>query len=409
MKEFNFNNSLRNDKFTEENSHDFFSKLAFYLSRFSDEQNFQCIGDISISVQQQEYNFEVHYRIINESEMDFLFNEVSRTKMKENQQAELKYKSLFLSKIAHEFKNPLICINEIINQSFEELPKNVKKNQNLVKNLNQIKSLSNFLQILIKDLNYFSESQLGSGVLFQENETELKSVIEFCCKIAQSLLIKCNKVKEVELKVNIDQMLPEKIKTDEWRLKQLLVNLLSNSVKFTLSGSIAIDVTLVENESLYTSIRKIKFLIKDTGVGIKEHKQKNIFKPFQRDSTSNFQINNEFGSGLGLTIANEISTKLGSGLEFKSNKNEGTSFWFYIPLPSEMITEKKPNIKETTISTESNPQSISKSINLCSISLKDSSASKDSSYDSEIENSNTNYSPGKKETGYTIHSVVSIK
>lgn len=305
----------------------------------------------------------------------------------------------------------MICITEIINQSFDELTPNAKNNNNLIANLHQIKSLSNFLQILIKDLNYFSESQYGRTTDYEQKETDLNAIVEFCIKIGQSLLIKCNKNKKIELKVNIDSRLPEKIITDEWRLKQVLVNLISNSVKFTLSGSITLNISLEENETIskYNTNPKIKFLVKDTGVGIKEYKHKNIFKPFQKDSTSNFKLYNEFGAGLGLSIANEIATKFGHGIEFKSNQAEGTSFWFYLPLPKEYIREtitmhdEMVNINEVKEAPCSVPYSI------ISKSKIDSSISENSNLEFDSEISSSNMCSEIKETNSSMFSKVCIQ
>jgi signal transduction histidine kinase len=355
--------------------------------------------------------------------MEFLFNDVGRTKLREMQLAEFKYKSLFLSKVAHEFKNPLICITELLNRSFDMLPNNVKKNNDLMLNLEQIKSLSNFLQILIKDLNYFSESQFGRRTEYEESETDLNSVIELCSKIGQTLLLKSNKSQKVEYKVNIDERLPEKIISDEWRLKQILVNLISNAVKFTLFGSISLDVSLVDDEQnsencVEKSAKpRIKFCVKDTGIGIKEYKQKNIFKPFQKDSTSNIKVYNEFGAGLGLSIANEIASKIGLGLEFHSKQGEGTSFWFYVPLPMEYNRQEtiknnnqvlsvfkrgsdsynKPLSLKITSTCNVSEESIiikdlqgvppSKSYSQCCQSINDSSISDDSHLEFDTENS----------------------
>jgi signal transduction histidine kinase len=409
LNELNVNNEIFNKSLRDQYSDVFFIKLSYFMSKIPGIQNFQCLGDITLSIEEQEYNFEVHCRVNTDTEIEFLFNDVSRTKLREKQLAEFRYKSLFLSKIVHEFKNPLICITELLNQSFEVLPRNVKKNDDLIVNLQQIKYLSNFLQILIKDLNYFSESQFGKRTEYEENETDLNSVVEFCCKIAQTLLIKSNKSKKVELKVNIDQRLPEKIITDEWRLKQVLVNLISNSVKFTLFGSITLDISLVEYERNSENIPKIKFLVKDTGIGIKEYKQKDIFKPFQKDSTSNFKIQNEFGAGLGLSIANEIATKLGQGLEFQSFQGEGTSFWFYLPVPKDLIREKIINCDESINSKEIRGVEGSKpNLSISSKSIADSSVSDDSLFEYESENSKFKISPGKRETYCSVLSNVSL-
>lgn len=269
-------------------------------------------------------SFEIHCRYYNtdkEGELEILFNDVTRTKTKEKQNAEFKYKSLFLSKVAHEFKNPLICIGELIEQSHDQAP----AESSLKKTLDQIKSLSNFLLVLVKDLNYFSEYQMGKNSTSFEKETDLFELVDFCKNITNSLLVKAGKNNSINFNINFHDLLPRIIFTDEWRLKQVLINLLSNSVKFTMIGNIYLQIKIDINE---LSEKVLVFSVKDTGLGMNEVMSKNLFKPFNK---GNFKYN-EMGSGLGLVIVNEIASKLGSGVKFHSLPNQGSHFWFSIPL-----------------------------------------------------------------------------
>jgi signal transduction histidine kinase len=310
----------------------FLQTFVKHISIIPNIQNFILIGDSNFLIDDSEISYEIHcryYKSGNEGELEILFNDVTRTKINEKQNAEFKYKTLFLSKVAHEFKNPLICITELINQSFDCFPYmadegNIKKILN--KTFFQIKSLSNFLLIMVRDLNYFSECQLGKDAVLEKKETDLKEVINFCKDVAQSLLKRSGKSENVDLVIDIENDVPEKIMTDEWRLKQVIINLLSNAVKFTLFGQILLTISLEKQDEKYY----VKFTVKDTGVGIKEEQQKNIFKPFQKGLNKN----NEMGSGLGLSIANEIASKLGTRLQFQSKTDNGSVFWFSIPYES---------------------------------------------------------------------------
>jgi signal transduction histidine kinase len=315
----------KNENLSESNLH-YYNLLIKHISSIPNIENFTYIGNKIISNDDTQLSFEIHCRYNKEEELEILFNDVSKTKIEEKQNAEFKYKTLFLSKVAHEFKNPLICIAELINQSLESLPKDTEIIE-IRKNLDQARSLSNFLQILIKDLNYFSEGNCGKISEHSLNETNILEVMSFCQSITNSLLQKSNKQDTVKLKINIDKNVPKKILTDEWRLKQILINLLSNSVKFTLFGEIQLFLYL---ENL-DNVKYVKFLISDTGVGIKPDNFCRLFKPFNKDLNSNSKYN-EFGSGLGLSLCKEISEKLGPGLKFDSKEGEGSSFWFHIPL-----------------------------------------------------------------------------
>jgi two-component system, sensor histidine kinase and response regulator len=241
--------------------------------------------------------------------------------MKEKKNAEYKYKTGLLSKVAHEFKNPLICISELIDQTVENLPKEVNNSSNLSTNLKQIKALCNYLHILMKDFNFYSQSNQGSLTTFNRQETSLVDLIDFCKNITNTLIIKSNKSRAIDLLINVDRDVPSKIITDESRLKQLLVNLLSNAVKFTLYGHILLDVSIQKNT--LDKIPLIKFMVKDTGVGIKTDKFEKLLK-----ASENYE--EKQGGCFGLAISHEIAQKLGRGLQFKSQIGQGSNFWFYI-------------------------------------------------------------------------------
>jgi signal transduction histidine kinase len=362
MSEFYKENSLLSPEILSKNFPTVFNRLNSYISELPQIENFVCIGEVSILHDDQNYFYEVHCRL-NKTEKDeeteLLFKDVTRTKIREKETAENKNKSLFFSKVIHEFKNPLICLCELVIQT-QDIIWNSRKKRKLFSNLEQINSLANYLQILIKDFTYLTESQYRPIADYERNEIDLNSVIDFCSRIGKTLLKKCNKNEVVEFKVNIDQDVPNKIVTDEWKLKQILINLLSNSIKFTSNGSVTIDVSLDEEINFFSihknlndeknslPSKRIKFLVKDTGPGMNEEVFEDLSRPFKKESSMNFKNkNNEFGSGLGLSIANEISSKLGSGLECASQLGEGTSFWFYIPVKNKKINllEKKHSSK----------------------------------------------------------------
>jgi signal transduction histidine kinase len=294
--------------------------------------NFVLIGDKKIEMDDTENHYEIYCRYIPSQttgdELDFLLNDVTRTKLNEKHNAEFKYKTLFLSKVAHEFKNPLICITELIHQ----LSENLRLNNEAIKTISQIKSMSNFLLVLVKDLNYFSETQIGKNIVFENKEVDLDELLNFCREITDSLILKSNKTNSVKFKITKKET-PLKFIVDEWRLKQVLLNLLSNAVKFTNYGEINLDVLLEKNcDSL--GKQSIKFCVSDTGVGIKEENFDNLFGPFSKGNNKD----NDLGSGLGLSIASEISGKIGEKLQFSSTYEKGTCFWFSIPysLPRSM-------------------------------------------------------------------------
>lgn len=273
--------------------------------------------------------FEIFCRIIKlnsgQFEVEFLFKEVTQAKILENQKSEFQSKSIYLSKVAHEFKNPLLCIVELLDKlkDISNASNIISKTQfdsmlnKLKEILPQITNLSNYLIILTKDFDFFSQTQMNKEIKLHVSETNIEELTNFCQDVSKSLLVKFGKDKSINLNFIKDKDLPENIKTDEWKLKQILINLISNSIKFTYNGFINLHVFL-ENDF-------IKFEISDTGRGISEENQKMLFKPFSKTSD-----NNQFGTGLGLIVVKELTLRLGAHLEFFSEYGKGTTFWFKI-------------------------------------------------------------------------------
>ncbi len=310
-------------------------------------ENFTLLGDKTLYKEGKEINVEIFYKYNREEkELDLMLKDVSRTKWNEQKSAEFKYKTVFLSKIAHEFKNPIVSMCELVNQSQDNLDElnersmmNVKNS--LQKNFDQIKSLSDFLIILVKDLNYFSELNLDKNIKIEEKETNLEEVLNFMSQITKSLMDRSNKSKFVNFKIELESEVPKTLKTDEWRLKQILVNLLSNAIKFTLNGQILLKISLEKSVK-----RMVKFLVQDTGVGIKKSDEIKLFTPFQKGS----HVNNEIGSGLGLFLSREIAAKLGTGLNYVTTEGKGSSFWFSIPVDEEpLVIENNPGTSNPQI------------------------------------------------------------
>jgi signal transduction histidine kinase len=327
MKEYSLNSQF---DFTQRKHHLFLPNFIKCIKDTPGINNFVLIGDKKIEIDDAENHYEIYCRFNHSQatgdELDFLLNDVTRTKLNEKYNAEFKYKTVFLSKVAHEFKNPLICITELIHQ----LSENLKLNNEAIKTISQIKSMSNFLLVLVKDLNYFSESQIGKNIEFENKEVNLDEIMDFCREITDSLILKSNKSNSVKFTITKSET-PLKFLVDGWRLKQVLLNLLSNAIKFTNYGEVTLDVSLEKNYDLHGS-QMLKFCVKDTGVGIKEENFDNLIGPFFKEKNKN----NELGSGLGLSIASEISENLGGKLQFTSTYEKGSSFWFSIPylLPS---------------------------------------------------------------------------
>lgn len=148
-------------------------------------------------------------------------------------------------------------------------------------------------------------------LIIKNNELSLSEITSFCKGVAETLLLSKGKESSIKILYNYDDVIDNyKIISDEFRIKQILLNFLSNSVKFTKCGYILIKSVLIDNNS------KIKLSVIDTGLGIKENEIKFLFKDkFMSETT---KMLNQAGSGLGLSISKSIVDKLGFTIEVKS-------------------------------------------------------------------------------------------
>jgi len=231
---------------------------------------------------------------------------------KKAQEAE-KAKGIFLANMSHEIRTPLNAIlgfTQLL-ETKEDLDKDVQKYIRI------INSSANTLLKVINDILDISKIESGD-ISIEEIEFNPNKVFN---DIAALFLAK-TKEKNINYKINIDK-LPECIKSDEHRLKQVIANLLGNAIKFTPeNGEIVLSVTNIEdNEKI-----KLKFSVKDNGIGIPKDKQKEIFKAFSQADGS---IIRKFGgTGLGLTISSKIVQKLGGEIKVKSEEGKGSEFYF---------------------------------------------------------------------------------
>ncbi|MGZ2371913.1 sensor histidine kinase [Ancylomarina sp. YFZ004] len=231
----------------------------------------------------------------------------------EQTRAQEKLKSIFLQNISHEIRTPM---NGIL--GFSNLINNTElSNEELKEYTTHIISSANKLLEVVNDIRYFSNIELGEIEL---NETAL-NINELLEHLYMGLE---EKALEKQLLFESYISLAEedsRIVTDGVKLKQVLWNLVVNAIKFTKTGSVLFGYE-IKGEN-------IEFFVKDTGIGIADSMQTNIFKPFQQvDSSTQRKYE---GVGLGLSICKGYVERLGGKIWFNSELNKGTSVFFTIP------------------------------------------------------------------------------
>ena len=239
-------------------------------------------------------------------------------------------KSLYLAKSVHELKNVFLTISCIIENNLDINGFDIKDVLN--SNLKFLKTLSEFGMFLIQDITkvsktnfYSTDVSINSNKIFSYTKESTESFnllkcLNFCIKMFQ---FRANfEKRNIEISLKIDKSLKTKIIStiNESRLKQIIINLLSNSYKFTLHGYITLNCFLTKEE-------KIRIKIMDSGLGFNKDDVK-IFSPFQMNSKHQFL--NKNGSGLGLLIVKELCESFNSKINFNSIKGKGTEFWFDI-------------------------------------------------------------------------------
>ena len=314
---------------------------------FSDENyksNFKSTGLYTIYTPELSSCYEIHVRKIKAKEevLELLIYDVTEIKQAQKTKTESKYKQMILAKIAHEFKTPLITIISLINIIFEKhrnMPCD-KCGDSIIVKLNHIKNYSNYTIVLINDIiSYVSGS---SQLKIFKQEINLREVIIFCYNILKTL-VECNEMKRnnIDTSLEIDDLIDDFIIiSDENRVKQILLNLISNSVKFTQKGYIQLKAKFI------TERLSVELTLKDSGIGIKEEDKHLIFKEsVQLNLERNYHTK---GSGLGLSISKTIADYLGCKLWFESKYEKGTNF--FLELNCEQNKKKLRERSKTILS-----------------------------------------------------------
>ena len=277
-----------------------------------DQQEFkEAIEDISLNLnddQRAELN-----QIIKKQEKVKIYNFMANTIADAN-----RTKDLFLANMSHEIRTPL---NGIV--GFTQLLKNTKLTDEQNEFISIIDNSSENLLVIVNDILDLAK--------IQENKVDLEEIEFNPFDVFESAIESYGAradEKKIDLQLFVDPEIHTTLKGDPTKITQVVVNLISNAIKFTPEGGV-IDVGVKKIDSK-DGLSTIRFSVKDTGIGVSEEQIENIFKAFSQEDIS---TNRRFGgTGLGLTISTKLINAMGGKLDIHSVKNEGATFFFELLL-----------------------------------------------------------------------------
>ena len=225
-----------------------------------------------------------------------------------------KAKTVFLSNMSHDIRTPM---NAIIGFTALAITHIDRKDQ-VEEYLKKIMTSGNHLLSLINDVLDMSRIESGR-INLEEKPCSLPEVLHSLCNIVQADV----HAKQLELFIDAVDVVNEQVYCDRLRLNQVLLNLLSNCIKYTGAGG-TVSMRISEKGGAPAGYAKYEFRIKDTGIGMSEEFLEHIFEPFEREATST--ISRIQGTGLGMAITKNIVDMMNGTIEVKSKQGVGTEF-----------------------------------------------------------------------------------
>lgn len=322
--------------------------FAFILAYFFQKNITRPIFDLYklMNIISQKKDYSLRSDNISKDEIGQLsrgFNEMLRQIEKKNNElshqnelvkSSLKAKERFLANMTHELRTPL---NSIIGLTGLLMDTELKNEQ--IKYLENIKLSSDHLLAIINDLLEFS--RIGSGKLqFENNEFSIRLLLE---RIKNTMEYELRK-RQLAFACLVEKDIPHIVVGDDYRLNQILLNLVGNAIKFTPQGRIEIFV-----RKNFESEQKIgiEFSVKDSGIGIRKEKQKVIFDSFTQENDATTR---EYGgTGLGLAITKQLVELQGGEIRVESEKGQGSTFIFTIPYLKKDLNLKNAQKKSAKV------------------------------------------------------------
>ncbi|MGD1051922.1 MAG: ATP-binding protein [Solirubrobacteraceae bacterium] len=234
-----------------------------------------------------------------------------------------KMKSAFLANVSHEIRSPM---NGVIGMN--ELLLETALNDEQRSYAEQVSRSSEHMLAIINDILDISTIETGRLEL-DKSEFDLRDAVEQACAPA---MLEARGT-GIELAIEIAAGTPSRVVGDGSRLRQVLMNLVSNAVKFTATGSVSVTIAPAPGEDRDA----IRFDVVDTGIGIDAELLEQMFEPFTQADVSTTRLYG--GNGLGLAIAKELVELMGGTIGAESERGAGSRFWFEVTLPAVEVAE----------------------------------------------------------------------
>lgn len=270
----------------------------------------------------QKKHYIVSYRVFKIKNLktifDLIIHDITQLKAAEARETETKLKERLFSKIAHEFKTPLLTIIGMVGQLRDDLE--VRNYSSVETSAVHISCMSEFVLFQINDIIYYSDQET---IKINMEYVNLMSILEFCGVVIQTLLqVGTGNKNNIKFFLNIEEKIKEyNVMTDKNRIKQVLLNFASNAIKFTSTGSITLSARL-END-----MTSVFISLTDTGVGISTNDIIDIeTNNLEKLSISSHSEVNQMGTGLGIGIAKTMIRKMNHKFVVESKPGQGSMF-----------------------------------------------------------------------------------